>query len=80
MKVLIADDESVVLEGLKYIIDWDALGFSICSQASNGEETLKKILNLRPELVLLDIRMPRLSGIEIIQIARKRALTATLSS
>ena len=44
MKVLIADDESVVLEGLKYIIDWDALGFSICSQASNGEETLNKIL------------------------------------
>ena len=54
MKVLIADDESVVLEGLKYIIDWDALGFSICSQASNGEETLNKILNLRPELVLLE--------------------------
>ena len=72
MKVLIADDESVVLEGLKYIIDWDALGFTICSQASNGEETLNKILNLRPELVLLDIRMPRLSGIEIIQIARKK--------
>lgn len=72
MKVLIADDESVVLEGLKYIIDWDALGFTICSQASNGEETLNKILNLRPELVLLDIRMPRLSGIEIIQIAREK--------
>ncbi len=72
MKVLIADDESVVLEGLKYIIDWDALGFSICSQASNGEETLNKILNLRPELVLLDIRMPKLSGIEIIQIAREK--------
>lgn len=72
MKVLIADDESVVLEGLKYIIDWDALGFSICSQASNGEETLNKILNLRPELVLLDIRMPKLSGIEIIQTAREK--------
>lgn len=72
MKVLIADDESVVLEGLKYIIDWDALGSSICSQASNGEETLNKILNLRPELVLLDIRMPKLSGIEIIQTAREK--------
>ena len=79
MKVLIADDESVVLEGLKYIIDWDALGFSICSQASNGEETLKKILNLRPELVLLDIRMPRLSGIEIIQIAREKGFDGRFS-
>ena len=35
MKVLIADDEAVVLEGLKYIIDWESLGFSICSQAKN---------------------------------------------
>ena len=33
MKVLIADDEMVVLEGLKYIIDWEELGFSVCSQA-----------------------------------------------
>lgn len=75
MKVLIADDEAVVLEGLKYIIDWDELGFSICSQASNGEETLNKILNLRPDLVLLDIRMPRMTGIEIIQTARENGFS-----
>lgn len=72
MKVLIADDESVVLEGLKYIIDWEDLGFSICSQAKNGEETLEKILHLLPDLVLLDIRMPRLNGIEIVQISREK--------
>ncbi|MDO4338661.1 MAG: response regulator [Eubacteriales bacterium] len=71
MKVLIADDEVVVLEGLKYIIDWENLGFSICSQSKNGEETLEKILRLQPDLVLLDIRMPRLSGTEIVQIARE---------
>lgn len=75
MKVLIADDEAIVLEGLKYIIDWNELGFSICSQASNGEEALKKIMNLQPELVLLDIRMPRMTGIEIIQTARERGFT-----
>lgn len=75
MKVLIADDESVVLEGLKYIIDWNELGFSICSQASNGQEALDKIMNLNPDLVLLDIRMPRLTGIEIIETARERGFT-----
>ena len=75
MKVLIADDEAVVLEGLKYIIDWDELGFSICSQASNGEETLNKILNLCPDLVLLDIRMPRMTGIEIIRTARENGFS-----
>ena len=72
MKVLIADDEAVVLEGLKYIIDWEALGFSICSQAKNGNETLEKLLKLSPDLVLLDIRMPGLTGIEIVQIAREK--------
>ena len=72
MKVLIADDEAIVLEGLKYIIDWEDLGFSICSQAQNGEEALEKVLNLQPDLVLLDIRMPKLTGTEIIQIAREK--------
>ena len=44
MKVLIADDEAIVLEGLKYIIDWEALGFSICSQARTGDEALEKLM------------------------------------
>lgn len=72
MKVLIADDESVVLEGLKYIIDWEKLGFPVCIQAKNGQETLDKILTLQPELVLLDIRMPKLSGTDIVRIAREK--------
>lgn len=72
MKVLIADDEAIVLEGLQMIIDWERLGFSILSLAKNGEETLDKILHLQPELVVLDIRMPKLTGIEIIKIAREK--------
>ena len=75
MRVLIADDESIVLEGLQYIINWDKLGFSIISLAKNGEETLEKILNFHPDLVLLDIRMPKLTGIEIIQSAREQGFT-----
>lgn len=72
MKVLIADDESTVLVGLKYIIDWASLGFSICGLAGNGQEALELILSKQPELVLLDIRMPKLSGTEIVQIAREK--------
>lgn len=71
MKLLIADDESTVLEGLQYIIDWESLGFSICALSKNGAETLDKILEQQPDLVLLDIRMPRLSGTEIVQFARE---------
>lgn len=69
MNVLIADDEKIVLEGLKHIIDWEELGFSICQTASDGEEALDKILSLNPDLVLIDIRMPKMNGVEVVQAA-----------
>lgn len=71
MNVLIADDEPSILEGLQYIIDWNELGFSICATAVNGVDALEKILKLQPDLVLMDIRMPRMSGIEVIENARR---------
>ncbi|WP_099469708.1 response regulator transcription factor [Konateibacter massiliensis] len=75
MNVLIADDERIVLNGLKYIIDWGSLGFSICDTSMDGAEALDKILALKPDLVLLDIRMPKLSGIEVVQQAVARGFT-----
>ncbi len=71
MNVFIADDEAMIREGLKYIVDWDELGFTICGEASNGEDTLTSILELNPDLVLLDIRMPKLQGTEIVKLARE---------
>jgi len=71
MNVFIADDEIAVLNGLKCIIDWNALGFSVCGEATNGEDALQKILSLRPDLVLMDIRMPRLTGMDVIKQARE---------
>lgn len=69
LNVLIADDEHLVLEGLKQIIDWHANGFSICGTAVNGQDTLNKIQILKPDLVLLDIRMPKLDGIDVVKAA-----------
>ncbi len=70
--VLIADDEQNIREGLKYIIDWTALGFCICGEASNGEDTLRLVLDKKPDLVLLDIRMPKIYGTDIIRTAREK--------
>lgn len=70
LKVFIADDEEIVREGLKNIIDWNALDFMICGEASNGINTLEGILNLQPDLVLLDIRMPKLHGLDVASQAR----------
>jgi len=70
--LLIADDEKTIRDGLKCILDWEALGFALCEEAANGEEALSNILKNNPSLVLLDIRMPKLSGIDIIRIAREQ--------
>ncbi len=69
--LLIADDESSIREGLKCIVDWDELGFTICGEASNGEEALARILALNPGLVLLDVKMPKMLGTEVIRRARE---------
>jgi two-component system response regulator YesN len=72
MHVFIADDEAIIREGLKFIVDWNELGFTICGESGNGEDTLNSILKLEPDLVLLDINMPKLQGTEIVQKAREK--------
>jgi two-component system, response regulator YesN len=70
LDVLIVDDEAIVREGLKYVIDWYALGFCICGDAASGEEAIEKIKKYNPNLVLLDIRMPGMDGTELIEQVR----------
>ena len=68
--VLIADDEENIREGIKLIIDWDELGFEIAGTASNGEEALSAIKKLKPTLVMMDMQMPKIHGIDVIKKAR----------
>lgn len=75
--VFIADDEATIREGLKYIIDWEELGFTICGEAGNGEEALQEILRLNPSLVLMDMRMPKLFGLEVIEQAKQQGFSGT---
>ncbi len=75
--VFIADDEANIRDGLKCIIDWEELGFTVCGEASNGEEALQEILRLQPSLVLMDIRMPKLYGLEVIEQARQKGYTGS---
>lgn len=71
MKLLIADDELDVREGIRCLLDWSELGFYICGEGKNGQDTLEQILKLNPDIVLLDIRMPRLSGLEVVRQAKE---------
>lgn len=67
LKVLIADDEPYVREGIKNIVPWDECGFDICGEGIDGDDTYKKIFDLSPDLVLIDIRMPGKLGLDVIR-------------
>ncbi len=67
LKVIIADDEPHICRLLESLLDWKKEGFSIEGFASNGHEVTKMCVSIRPDLLIIDIRMPGLSGLEVIQ-------------
>lgn len=67
LSVFIADDEENIRNGLKYILEWEELGFTICGEASSGKDAVEKISYLQPDIVILDIKMPGMTGLEVIK-------------
>ena len=65
--VLLIDDENWVLEDLKTLIDWENYGFQIVGEANDAEDAKIKISELKPDVVISDIRMPGLSGIQLLE-------------
>lgn len=66
LKAILIDDEPIILEGLQKIIDWKALGFEIVATAQDGIEGLEKIEKFKPEVALIDIRIPGIDGLALI--------------
>lgn len=64
-RVLLADDEEEIRSGISRKIDWASLGFRLVGEAGNGEEALELAEQLRPDVVLTDIKMPFLDGLEL---------------
>lgn len=67
IKVLIADDEPRIRRGIKNIINWEEEGFEIIGEAEDGEEALCIAKENKPDILLLDICMPFLNGIQLIE-------------
>ncbi|GIO15536.1 AraC family transcriptional regulator [Cohnella xylanilytica] len=66
-KVLIVDDELLMRIGLKSMIDWEERGFRIVGEAANGKEALDLVDIHKPELIITDIKMPVMDGLELIR-------------
>lgn len=74
MKVLIVDDEILVRKGLVMSIPWDSLGFLQIFEASNGREALSVAVQEKPDLIVTDIRMPQMDGLELIEHVRNNKI------
>lgn len=71
IKIVIADDHPIFRKGLRKIIEADN-EIEILGEAENGESALNKILDLKPDIALLDIDMPKLTGIQVLKELKKR--------
>lgn len=67
IKLLIADDEKIIRETISQLIDWEKLGIRLIGTAADGLEALNIIMDESPEIVMTDIRMPGLSGLDLIR-------------
>lgn len=72
--VLIVDDEPWVAYGLTQLVDWESLGYTVIGEAHNGVTALETIVKKLPKVVISDIRMPGLNGIELLEAIRERQL------
>lgn len=71
IRVMIADDHSMIREGLKQLLELEGR-FEVIAEANDGEECLKIINNMNPDVLLLDINMPKKNGLEVLQELKNR--------
>ena len=77
-RVLLADDEEEIRAGISRKIDWTGLGFALVGEAENGAEALELSEQLKPDVVLTDIKMPFMDGLELCRRLRQSLPAAKL--
>ena len=71
MRILLADDHEIVLEGIRTILGRAQRDWEICGEARNGRDAVEMVRTLKPDLIVLDVTMPMMSGLQAAkQIAR----------
>lgn len=70
-RVVIADDEPVIRKGLRETVEWDSLGLEISGEAADGAQALALVKSTHPDILITDIKMPEMDGIELIREMKK---------
>ena len=65
LKLVIVDDEPILLEGLLKTYDWAGMGFEVVGSARDGDQAIQVIKDKKPNVVLTDIRMKKVSGLQV---------------
>ncbi|MEK4512212.1 response regulator [Paenibacillus sp. FSL K6-2524] len=72
--ILLVEDEAFVREAIRETVDWERHGFCVVGEAGNGKEALAAIMSLKPDVVIADIVMPGMDGIELLKETRKAGI------
>ena len=75
-RVVVVEDETMARKGIILTIDWSALGCVVVGEAANGEEGAALVERLSPDIVVTDVKMPRMDGVEMIAKLRENGCQA----
>ena len=76
LKVLIVDDEELVRRGIVMETDWPRIGCMVVAEAQNGQEGLEMVKKYQPDVIVTDVRMPLMNGLEMVKAAREEGCKA----
>ena len=74
LKLVIVDDEAILLQGLLHTYDWKEMGFEVVGTAQSGKQAIDVIRKVRPHVVLTDIRMKQITGLMVMKTIQKAGL------
>ena len=74
IKVMLADDHVLMREGIRQLLEFDGT-ISVVAEATNGVECMEQLLSVHPDILLLDINMPVMNGIEVLQEIKKKNIS-----
>lgn len=78
LRILIADDSSSLRQALNNMLSISPEKWEICGEAADGHEAVRQTIELKPDVVLLDLSIPALSGIEVVKSLRQKQSPATV--